>query len=199
MENSQINSSKEKLNLEEIGKKIQELKEKNYSNTYKEKNLCDIKINGKWTVGAIVKKNDEKLLILDYLLSNNKNSFLIKDKDNITYFRKKTKPNSKKRKCERPVEEILKKYNDYFEDFININFGKDKKKEKNKNNIFKYISPIDYIIILRGKLYYISDEVLCYSEVNNKNGINLSLKYIQNSLMIIKLFFDYSKENNEII
>ena len=199
MENSQINSSKEKLNLEEIGKKIQELKEKNYSNTYKEKNLCDIKINGKWTVGAIVKKNDEKLLILDYLLSNNKNSFLIKDKDNITYFRKKTKPSSKKRKCERPDEEILKKYNDYFEDFININFGKDKKKEKNKNNIFKNIFPIDYIIILRGKLYYISDEVLCYSEVNNKIGINLSLKYIQNSLMIIKLFFDYSKENNEII
>ena len=128
MENSQINSSKEKLNLEEIGKKIQELKEKNYSNTYKEKNLCDIKINGKWTVGAIVKKNDEKLLILDYLLSNNKNSFLIKDKDNITYFRKKTKPSSKKRKWERPDEEILKKYNDYFEDFININFGKYKKK-----------------------------------------------------------------------
>ena len=50
-----------------------------------------------------MKKNDE-LLILDYLPSNNKNSFLIKDKDNITYFRKKTKPNSKKRKCEKPVE-----------------------------------------------------------------------------------------------
>ena len=35
--------------------------------------------------------------------------------------------------------------------------------------------------------------------MNNKIGINLSLKYIQNLLMIIKLFFDYSKENNEII
>ena len=88
-----------------------------------------------------MKKNDE-LLILDYLPSNNKNSFLIKDKDNITYFRKKTKPNSKKRKCERPVEEILKKYNDYFEVFININFGKDNNK-KTKIILFKNIFPID--------------------------------------------------------
>jgi hypothetical protein len=31
MENSKINSSKENLNLKEIGKKIQEIKEKNYS------------------------------------------------------------------------------------------------------------------------------------------------------------------------
>ncbi len=38
MENSKINSSKEKLNPKEIGKKIQKLKEKNYSNIYKEKN-----------------------------------------------------------------------------------------------------------------------------------------------------------------
>ncbi len=52
-----------------------------------------------------MKKNDE-LLILDYLPSNNKNSFLIKDKDNITYFRKKTKPNSKKEN----VKNQLKKY-----------------------------------------------------------------------------------------
>ncbi len=59
MENSKINSSKEK----------------NYSNIYKDKNLYNIKINGKRTVGAIMKKNDEKLLILDYLPSNNKNSF----------------------------------------------------------------------------------------------------------------------------
>ena len=176
MENSQINSLKENIDLEEIGQKINDLKESNYLNTYKEKNLCDIKINGKWTVGGIVKKNDEKLLILDYLLSNNKNFFLIKDKDNLSYFRKKTKPISKKRKCERPDEEILIKYNEYFEDFININFGKDKNKEKNKNNMFKNIFPIDYLMILRGKLYYITDEVLCYSEVNNKIGIDLSLK-----------------------
>ena len=65
MENSKIKSSKEKLNPKEIGKKIQKLKEKNF---------YDIKINGKYTVEAIVKKNDE-LLILDYLPSNNKNSF----------------------------------------------------------------------------------------------------------------------------
>ena len=199
MENSKNNPLKDSLNLEEIGRKIKEIKENNYENTYKEKNLCDIKLNGKWTVGAIIKNNNQKLLILDYLLSNDKNSFLIKDKENLTYFRKKTKSKSRKRKCERPDEEILKKYNNYFEEFININFGKDRKKEENKNNIFKYISPIDYIIILRGKLYYISDEVLSYSKENNKNGIDLSLKYIQNLLMIIKLFFDYSKENNEII
>ena len=53
MENSIINSSKENLNLEEIGKKIQELKEKNYSNTYKEKNLYDIKITN-------IRSNSEK-------------------------------------------------------------------------------------------------------------------------------------------
>ena len=69
-----------------------------------------------------------------------------------------------------------------------FNFGKDKNK-KTKKNIFKIIFPIDYLIILRGKLYYISNEVLCYSEVNNKIGINLSLKYIQNLFMIIKPFF----------
>ena len=78
MENLKINSSKENLNLEEIGKKIQEFKEKNYSNTYIEKNLYNIKINGKCTVGAIEKKNDEKLLILDYLFSNNKKFFFNK-------------------------------------------------------------------------------------------------------------------------
>ena len=143
MENSKNNPLKDSLNLEEIGRKIKEIKENNYENTYKEKNLCDIKLNGKWTVGAIIKNNNQKLLILDYLLSNDKNSFLIKDKENLTYFRKKTKSKSRKRKCERPDEEILKKYNNYFEEFININFGKDRKKEKNKNNIFKYISPID--------------------------------------------------------
>ena len=194
MENSKNNPLKDSLNLEEIGRKIKEIKENNYENTYKEKNLCDIKLNGKWTVGAIIKNNNQKLLILDYLLSNDKNSFLIKDKENLTYFRKKTKSKSRKRKCERPDEEILKKYNNYFEEFININFGKDRKKEENKNNIFKYISPIDYIIILRGKLYYISDEVLSYSKENNKNGIDLSLKYIQNLLMIIKHFLIIQKK-----
>ena len=78
MENSQINSLKENIDLEEIGQKINDLKESNYLNTYKEKNLCDIKINGKCTVGAIEKKNDEKLLILDYLFSNNKKFFFNK-------------------------------------------------------------------------------------------------------------------------
>ena len=64
---------------------------------------------------------------------------------------------------------------------------------KKTNNIFKNIFPIDYLIILREKLYYISDEVLC-SEVNNKIWINLSLKYIQNLLMIIKHFLIIQKK-----
>ena len=143
MENSKINSSKEKLNPKEIGKKIQKLKEKNYSNIYKEKNWYNIKINGKCTVGAIEKKNDEKLLILDYLLSNNKNSFLIKD--NIRYLKKKQNQNQKKENVKEQMKKYKKNIVIILKIFININFGKDKNK-KTKKNIFKIIFPIDYLI-----------------------------------------------------
>ena len=51
-----------------------------------------------------MKKNDEQLLILDYLLSNNKNSFLIKD--NIRYLKKKQNQNQKKEN----VKDQMKKY-----------------------------------------------------------------------------------------
>ena len=197
MENNIIKKHFEELNLnfEEIGKQIEELKKTNYSITYKENNLCDININNSWTVGAISKINDKKIIVYEYLLTNEKRSISKIDKNHLTYFRKKTKPNKKKRQCERQDEKTLKRYNEFFENFIKYNFGN----ESEKQSMFKNLSPSDYLIILRGKLYYVTDEVLCFSYENDNIGIDLSLKYIENLLMIIKLFFDYTIQNNEII
>ena len=164
MENNIIKKHFEELNLnfEEIGKQIEELKKTNYSITYKENNLCDININNSWTVGAISKISDKKIIVYEYLLTNEKRSISKIDKNHLTYFRKKTKPNKKKRQCERQDEKTLKRYNEFFENFIKYNFGN----ESEKQSMFKNLSPSDYLIILRGKLYYVTDEVLCFSYEN---------------------------------
>ena len=176
---------------EENRNKLNKFENTNYIDIYLPKNLCDIRVEGKWTVGVIKELKENNLIeVNDYLLSNQNlhvNGF---NNDEISYLRKNTKPNEKKRKCSRNNTKTIININNYFSRFIEFNFG------KNLNSSFNEFMPYDYINILRGKLFYLSDEILCSSRINNGIGIDLSLKFIEILLNIIKLFYDFGKENN---
>ena len=179
---------------EENQNKLNKYENTNYNETYLTGNLCDIKVDGKWTVGIIKGKKESNIIeVKDYLLSQKNIDVNAFDNDEISYLRKKSKPNEIKRKCLRNDEKSLKNINYYFSNFLNFNFG------KNPNSSFDSIVPYDYINILRGKLFYLSDEVLCTSRINNGIGIDLSLQFIEILLKIIKIFYDFGKENNDSV
>ena len=184
------------INSPQILNKIKDLKESNYLNLYQVNDFCDIKINGKWTVGFIKKinRNDYSIDVLDYLYSGEILKYYSYDNNEITYFRKESGPNEVKRKCIRNEEKDLKEILNYFSYFMNFNFGKNPNITK-----FNNFTPYKYINLLRGKLFYVTDEVFCYSKENNKVGIDLSIKFIEILLTIIKNFYDYAEENNSSV
>ena len=179
-----------------IKKMIKDLQESNYSKLYELHNFCDIKINGKWTVGFIKKinKNDYTIDVLDYLYSGEIRKYYIFDNNEITFYRNETSSNEIKRKCIRNTEKELNEIINYFSDFMKFNFGKNTNFPK-----FNNFTPYKYITFLRGQLFYITDEFFCYSKENNKVGIDLSLKFIEIILSIIKNFYNYAEENNSSV
>ena len=179
-----------------ILEKLEIMKRNNYKETYKQRTLCDIRINGQWTVGVVIKINDNTVLVKDYLLSGKIFEFNYFERDEITYFRNKTDPNDNKRKCVRNDEKTLYSIINYFNKFAEFNFGRGPEKDSKD---FVNFTPYDYLNILRGKLFYLSDEVLCYSKQNETIGINLSLQFIKIILKIIQLFYDFAKENNKSV
>ena len=184
------------LNSPVILNKLKDLKETNYLDLYQINNFCDIKINGRWTVGFIKKinRNDYSIEVLDYLITNDIIKFHSYENNEITFFRKETNPTEIRRKCIRKDEKELKEILNYFSNFMNYDFG------KNQNiNQFKNYTPYQYLIFLRGRLFYITDEILCYSKENNKVGIDYSLKFIEILLTIIKNFYIYAEENNSSV
>ena len=127
--------------------KINKFVSSNYCELYLPKNLCDINIEGKWTVGVIkALKRNNIVEVNDYLLSKKQIEINCLDKDEISYFRKYTKPNENKRKCLRNDENSVKNINTYFLNFINFNFG------KNPNSTFNEFTPYDYLKSFKRKI-----------------------------------------------
>ena len=195
-ENNSNNNLKDKEKFDDkIITKIYQYKESNYESLYKIKSFCDINIDNKWIVGKILNISEDVATVTDFENSNNYTKVFLFESEKISYFRKYSKPNEKRIANERDTIENLKSIQSFIQLLIDYNFGN--YDNKNFNKKFNLITPYDMIQNLRGKIYYWFDSVLNIND--NNSGIDICINIFELLLNLIKNFYDYLKNNNDII
>ena len=172
---------------------LNKIKESNYSNCYSVNNYCDININGEWKIGRIKEINEEIITVWDCERKEHEIKAFIFDSEKISYLRKYTKINASRLPIERSHLKELHSIKSFIENLINFNFGNNQTFEKNFGQISAYRTYHN----LRGKLYLWFDNVLNIN--NNNEGIDLCIQIFLLILKLIKNYYDYLKNNNDIV
>ena len=181
---------------ESILKEIEKYKESNYMSFYRKSSFCDVKINERWVTGRINDIDTDLATITDYENPINNTKVFLCDSENISYFRKHTKPNDYRRKCSRDKIDNIKITKDYLENLLGFNFG-DFDINSNNSEKYKNVKAYDMIINLRGKVYYWFDNVMNVND--NDEGIDISIEIFEILLNFIKNYFIYLTKINDIV
>ena len=181
---------------ESILKEIEKYKESNYMSLYRKSSFCDVKINERWVTGRINDIDTDLATITDYENPINNTKVFLCDSENISYFRKHTKPNDYRRKCSRDKIDNIKITKDYLENLLGFNFG-DFDINSNNSEKYKNVKAYDMIINLRGKVYYWFDNVMNVND--NDEGIDISIEIFEILLNFIKNYFIYLTKINDIV
>ena len=182
---------------------IKELKNENYKKLFNKYQYCDFRdgINSDWDVGIIIEINEDSCIVEDMLERKKKYKISIDNSENLSYFRRYSKPTDNNYINKRENKEGLKKRLIFLENIL--------KEKDNENYILKIdnkLSTWEIYYLLHSKIYFGLDNAMKVNESYNyiyghnkseNEGAEESLRIILYILFFISQYFKYLLDNKE--
>ena len=181
---------------------IKELKKENYKKLFNKYQFCDYRERqySDWKIGLIVKITDDSYVIEDMIERRREYQITFDNSENLSYFRRYSKPSEENYiKNRENKEQLLKRL---------VSLEETLKEKDNENYILKIdnkLSAWETYYFLHSKVYFgldnamkINESYNFYGRKNDENeGAEESLRIILNILCFISKYFKFILENKE--